>query len=147
MSTLLLAPRLDRGLSPVCFWNWLERQENMEKWNWERSLRKEGLSENALYDISPSKTHLWFIKKKHKKLRRNPSGNCMSNFNFQWTKTLYQNNLNNIAFFLHFWRAVDRCYQLSVIITTPKKTSYENLRKSKSTFKNWHSMRNSLWCY
>ena len=56
MSTLLLAPRLNPGLSPVCFWNWLERQENMEKWNWERSLRKEGLSENALYDISPSKT-------------------------------------------------------------------------------------------
>ena len=27
----------------------------------------------------------------------------LSNFNFQWTKTLYQNNLNNIAlFFLHF---------------------------------------------
>ena len=23
----------------------------------------------------------------------------LSNFNFQWTKTLYQNNLNNIAFF------------------------------------------------
>ena len=31
------------------------------------------------------------------------------NFNFQWTKTLYQNNLNNIAFFffLHFSRAID----------------------------------------
>ena len=30
-----------------------------------------------------------------------------SNFNFQGTKTLYQNNLNNIAFFLHFSRAID----------------------------------------
>ena len=27
-----------------------------------------------------------------------------SNFNSQWTKTLYQNNLKNIAFFLIFLR-------------------------------------------
>ena len=26
----------------------------------------------------------------------------LSNFNFQWTKTLYQNNLNNIAFFFSY---------------------------------------------
>ena len=31
----------------------------------------------------------------------------LSYFNFQWTKTLYQNDLNNIAFFLHFSRAID----------------------------------------
>ena len=31
----------------------------------------------------------------------------LSNFNFQWTKTLCQNNLNNISlFFLHFSRAI-----------------------------------------
>ena len=28
-------------------------------------------------------------------------------FNFQWTKTLYQSNLNNIAFFFTFFRAID----------------------------------------
>ena len=28
----------------------------------------------------------------------------LSNFNFQWTKTLHQNNLNNIKFSLHFSR-------------------------------------------
>ena len=28
--------------------------------------------------------------------------------NFQWTKTLYQNNLNNIAFFLTFFKGY-RC--------------------------------------
>ena len=28
----------------------------------------------------------------------------LSNFNFQLTKTLYQNNLNNIAFFFAFFR-------------------------------------------
>ena len=31
----------------------------------------------------------------------------LSNLNFQWTKTLYQNNLNNIPSFLHFSRAID----------------------------------------
>ena len=30
----------------------------------------------------------------------------LSNFNFQWTKTLYQNNLNDIAFFFAFSRAI-----------------------------------------
>jgi len=28
----------------------------------------------------------------------------LSNFNFQWTKTLYQNNLNNITFFFTFFK-------------------------------------------
>ena len=59
-------------------------------------------------------------------LRQNPSGNFMSNFNFQWTKTLYQNNLNSIAFFFTFFKGY-KCNQLPVI--TPKKISYENPRK------------------
>ena len=29
-----------------------------------------------------------------------------SNFNFQWTKTLYQNNSNNIAFFFTFFKGL-----------------------------------------
>ena len=28
----------------------------------------------------------------------------LSDSNYQWTKTLYQNNLNNIAFFLTFFK-------------------------------------------
>ena len=28
----------------------------------------------------------------------------LSNFNCQWTETLYQNNLNNIAFFFTFFK-------------------------------------------
>ena len=32
----------------------------------------------------------------------------LSNFNFQWTKTLCQNNLNNIAFFFTFFKGY-RC--------------------------------------
>ena len=35
-------------------------------------------------------------------LRRNRK---LSNFNLQWTKTLYQNNLNNIAFFFTFFKS------------------------------------------
>ena len=32
----------------------------------------------------------------------------MSNLNFQWTKTLYQNNFKHIAFpFVHFSRAIN----------------------------------------
>ena len=41
----------------------------------------------------------------------------LSNFNFQWTKTFYQNNLNNIAFFFTFFKGY-RYNKLSVI--TPK---------------------------
>ena len=43
----------------------------------------------------------------------------LSNFNFQWTKTMYQNNLNNITFFFTFFEGY-RCNKLSLIIT-PKK--------------------------
>ena len=44
-----------------------------------------------------------------------------SNFNFQWTKILYQNNLNNIAFFFTFFKGY-RYNQLSVI--TPKTHNF-----------------------
>ena len=30
----------------------------------------------------------------------------LSNFNFQWTKTLCQNNLNNIAFFFYIFQGL-----------------------------------------
>ena len=30
----------------------------------------------------------------------------LSNFNFQWTKTLCQNNLNNIAFFFYYFQVL-----------------------------------------
>ena len=55
----------------------------------------------------------------------------LSNFNFQCTKTLYQNNLNNIAFFFTFFKGY-RCNTLSVI--TPKKISYGSPRKQISNF-------------
>ena len=47
------------------------------------------------------------------------STRTLSDFNFQWTKTLYQNNLNHITFFLTFFKG-QRCNKSSVV--TPKKT-------------------------
>ena len=47
----------------------------------------------------------FFFKKEEIKTE---STRKLSNFNPQWTKTLYQNNLKNIAFFfLHFFRPKD----------------------------------------
>ena len=39
-----------------------------------------------------------------KKKLKMESTRKLSNFNFQWTKTLYQNNLKNIAFFFTFFK-------------------------------------------
>ena len=49
-----------------------------------------------------------------------------SNSNFQWTKTLYQRILNNIALFFTFFKGY-KCNQLCVI--TPRKISYESPTK------------------
>ena len=50
----------------------------------------------------------------------------LSNFNFQWTKILYQNNLKDIAFFFTFFESYG-CNLLTVI--TPKTISYGSPRK------------------
>ena len=50
----------------------------------------------------------------------------LSNFNFQCTKTLYQNNLKHVAFFFTFFESYG-CNLLSVI--TPKTISYGSPRK------------------
>ena len=49
----------------------------------------------------------------------------LSNVNFQWTKTLYQNNVKHIAFFLTFFKGY-RCNELSVI--TPMTISHGSPR-------------------
>ena len=43
-----------------------------------------------------------------------------NHFNFQWTKTLYQSDLNNITFFFTFLRAID------VIIIVIRNNTKEN---------------------
>ena len=45
----------------------------------------------------------------------------LSNFNFQWTKTLYQNNLYKIAFFLTFSRAKDVISHLQYFVWEAEK--------------------------
>ena len=50
----------------------------------------------------------------------------LSNFNFQRTKILYQNNLKHISFFFTFFESCG-CNLLSVI--TPKTISYGSPRK------------------
>ena len=55
----------------------------------------------------------------------------LNNFNFQWTKTLYQNNLKHIAFFFTFFESYG-CNLLSVI--TLKTISYGSPRKEISNF-------------
>ena len=40
----------------------------------------------------------------HRVKLKTESNRKLSNFNFQWTKTLYQNNLKNIAFFFAFFK-------------------------------------------
>ena len=52
----------------------------------------------------------------------------LSNFNFQWTKTLYQNNLTNIALSFTFFKGY-RYNKLSVVFLTPKTSSHGSLRK------------------
>ena len=54
------------------------------------------------------------------------SNRKLNNFNLQWIKALYQNNLKNIAFFFTFFKGL-RYNQSSVI--TPKKISHGSPRK------------------
>ena len=66
-----------------------------------------------------------FLKFKAKSTRK------LSNFNFQWTKTLYQNNLKNIAFFFAFLKGLT-CNKSSLV--TRKKISHGSPRKWMSNF-------------
>ena len=67
----------------------------------------------------------FFFKKKEIK-REFPRK--LSNFNPQWTKTLYQSNLKNTAFFLHFFRPKD------VIIVIIKENFSRESEKMKVKF-------------
>ena len=55
----------------------------------------------------------------------------LSNFNFQWTKALYQNNLKSIEFFFTFFEGL-RCNKSYVV--TPKKISHGSPRKLNVKF-------------
>ena len=48
-----------------------------------------------------------FVKSAVKRFEiKTESTRSLSNFNFQWTKSLYQNNLKNLHSLLHFSRAL-----------------------------------------
>ena len=61
----------------------------------------------------------------------------LNNFNFQWTKTLYQNNLKNIAFFFTFFKGL-RCNKSSVV--TPEKIYYGGSRKVTGLLLFWYKI-------
>ena len=71
----------------------------------------------------------------------------LSNFNFQWTKTSYQNNLKHnyfIAFFFTFFKG----YKDVIIVIcnlTPKKFSYGSLRKWMSNFTKSHLVTHAIF--
>ena len=81
-----------------------------------------GLMQDCLHSAQPAPPYLvkYRIHIKTESIRK------LSNFNFQWTKTLYQNNLKHIAFFFTFFESYG-CNLLSVI--TPKTISYGSPRK------------------
>ena len=57
----------------------------------------------------------------------------LSNFNFYWTKTLYQNNLNNIVFFfLHFSRAIDIISIKDYLTWEPEKINVKFHKKCEN---------------
>ena len=67
----------------------------------------------------------------NQKIIKTESIRKLSNFNFQWTKTLYQGNLKYIAFFFTFFESYG--YNLLSVIT-PKTISYGSPRKQISNF-------------
>ena len=59
----------------------------------------------------------------------------LSNFNFPWTKTLYQNNFKHIAFFFTLFKGY-KCNKLYEI-TRKKRFSLEPEKTNFKTFKFW----------
>ena len=67
----------------------------------------------------------------------------LSNFYFQWGKTLYQNNLTNIAFFFTFFKGL-RCNNKSSVVT-PKKIFHGRQRKWMSNFRRYVITQVKFW--
>ena len=70
----------------------------------------------------------------------------LSNFNFQWTKTLCQNNFKHIAFFLTLFKG-NKCNKLYEI--TPKKIFLWEPKKQTSkasNFTKWSLTHDEFTC-
>ena len=73
------------------------------------NLIKDPVASHADVLLAPQKSslmnHDWGVGMCDKPQRiKTESTRKLSNFNFQWTKTLYQNNLKHIAFFFTFFK-------------------------------------------
>ena len=75
-------------------------------------------------------------------LRRNPLRKS-SNFNFQWTKTLYQKKLRILHPFKNFSRAINVTRYLKSWLQ--RKGSYGSPRKQTSKASNFHKMKTYVW--
>ena len=76
--------------------------------------------------------HLLFVFTQQFKME---STGKLSNLNFQWTKTLYQNSLKNIAFFFTFFKAKDVNY-LVICNNTKENFSWESEKMNIKFHKN-----------
>ena len=81
--------------------------------------------------------NVWYGKLKTESTRK------LSKFNFQWGKTLYQNNLTNIAFFFTFFKGL-RCNNKSSVVT-PKKISQGRQRKWMSNLTRYVITQVKFW--
>ena len=95
----------------------------MQKLNWAYR-RQTRITSSPVYLNIRQKTFIWLLS-----IIKTESTRKLSNFKFEWTNTLYQNNFKNLkayCIFFTFFRGL-RCSQSSVV--TPKKLSYGSPRK------------------
>ena len=70
----------------------------------------------------------------------------LNNFNFPWTKTFYQNNLNNIAFFFYIiFEGLYRYNKYYLSVITPKTISHGNPRKQMTNFRRMVKTQLKFW--
>ena len=79
-------------------------------------------------------TFLFKLNQLSVKRFKTESTSKLSNFSFQWAKTLYQNNVKHIAFFSHFLRLMTQLF----ICNKTKKTFNGSARKWMSNFTKLH---------
>ena len=83
-------------------WKWLHICDACVIATWTLGLRTPLVFRNSQLPAPSLEYNI--VKFKTESTRKLSTGN----FNFQWTKTLYQNNLKNIAFFFTFFKGL-RC--------------------------------------
>ena len=76
------------------------------------------------------------------KVFKTESNTKLSNFNFQWTKTLPQNNFKHVAFFfLHFSRAINVIRYMKLL---QREDSYGNIITKTARFNYFRSSRRQV---